>query len=162
MRIGIFAGMERAFPAALIERLEGMRIAGEPVTAELVKLGSVREAPPRDYDLIVDRISHEINFYRVYCKVAALAGTYVINDPFWCCADDKFFGYSLARRLGIPVPKTVILPSKSYPPTTTAHSFRNLVYPLDWDADLRGDRLPRDPQAAHGGRLGERVQGPRP
>jgi len=134
MKIGIFAGMERAFPAALIERLRGMRIGGETTTAELVKLGAVREAPPKDYDLIVDRISHEINFYRVYCKVAALAGTYVVNDPFWFSADDKFFGYSLARRLGIPVPKTVILPSKSYPPATTPHSFRNLVYPLDWDA----------------------------
>ena len=134
MKIGIFAGLERPFPAALIDRLNQMKIAGEAVQAELVKLGPVREAPARDYDLIVDRISHEIAYYRVYCKVAALAGTYVINNPFWFCADDKFFGYSLARRLGVPVPKTVIMPSKSYPSTVTPHSFRNLAYPLDWDA----------------------------
>ena len=101
--------------------------------AGLIQIGAVREAPPKDYDLIIDRISHELYLYRVYCKVAALAGTYVINNPFWFSADDKFFGYSLAKRLGVPVPKTVVLPSKAYPPTLTPYSFRNLVYPLDWD-----------------------------
>ena len=134
MKIGIFAGMERAFPGTLIDRLNGTTIAGERVVAELVKLGAVREAPPKQYDLIIDRISHEIYLYRIYCKVAALAGSYIINNPFWFSADDKFFGTSLARMLGVPVPKTVILPSKAYPPTLTPHSFRNLSYPLDWDA----------------------------
>jgi len=134
MKIGIFAGLERAFPGALIDRLNRTTIAGEPVVAELVQIGAVRDALPKEYDLIIDRISHEIYLYRVYCKVAALAGTYIINNPFWFSADDKFFGTSLARRLGVPVPKTVILPSKAYPPTLTPHSFRNLRYPLDWEA----------------------------
>lgn len=134
MKVGIFAGLERPFPAALIDRLNRTRIAGEAVTAELIQIGAVREAPPRAYDLIVDRISHEIYLYRTYCKVAALAGTYVINNPFWFCADDKYFGYSLARRLGVVVPKTMILPSKAYPRALTPFSFRNLVFPLDWDA----------------------------
>ena len=92
------------------------------------------EAPPKDYDVILDRISHELYLYRAYCKVAALSGTYVINNPFWFCADDKFFGYSLAKHLNVPVPKTLILPSKSYPSALTPYSFRNLVYPMDWEA----------------------------
>jgi len=134
MKIGIFAGLERAFPGTLMDRLNHTTIAGEPVKAELIKLGAVREAPPKEYDLIIDRISHELYLYRVYCKVAALSGTYIINNPFWFSADDKFFGTALARRLGVPVPRTVILPSKAYPATLTPHSFRNLEYPLDWDA----------------------------
>jgi hypothetical protein len=134
MKIGIFAGLERAFPGTLMDRLNATTMAGERVVAELVQLGAVREAPPKEYDLIVDRISHEIYMYRVYCKVAALAGTYVINNPFWFSADDKFFGTSLARVLGVPVPKTVLLPSKAYPSTLTPHSFRNLRFPLDWEA----------------------------
>lgn len=35
--------------------------------------------------------------------------------------------------LGIPVPKTVLLPSKARPDNTTEKSFRNLVAPLDWE-----------------------------
>ena len=134
MKVGIFAGLERAFPGTLIDRLNKTTIAGEKVVAELIQLGAVRENAPKEYDLIIDRISHEIYLYRVVCKVAALAGSYIINNPFWFSADDKFFGTALAHRLGVPVPRTVILPSKSYPATLTPHSFRNLRYPLDWEA----------------------------
>jgi hypothetical protein len=81
----------------------------------------------------VDRISHDIPFYRGYLKNAVLTGTKVINNPFWWSADDKFFNYSLAERLGVAVPPTVLLPHKDYPVGTTAKSMRNLEYPLDWD-----------------------------
>ena len=36
-------------------------------------------------------------------------------------------------KIGIPVPKTVILPSYELPTDTTNESFSNLAYPLDWD-----------------------------
>jgi len=57
----------------------------------------------------------------------------VINNPFWWSADDKFFNYALAEKLGVAVPKTVLLPSKQFPPMTNAQSFRNLEFPLHWD-----------------------------
>lgn len=66
-------------------------------------------------------------------KLAALKGVRVVNNPFWWSADDKFFNYALANETGIPVPKTVLLPSKNHPPDTTAESFRNLQYPLNWE-----------------------------
>jgi glutathione synthase/RimK-type ligase-like ATP-grasp enzyme len=84
--------------------------------------------------LIIDRISHDIPFYRSYLKNAVLTGTTVINNPFWWSADDKFFNYALAAKLGIAVPPTVLLPHKDHPPGTTARSMRNLEYPLNWDA----------------------------
>jgi hypothetical protein len=90
-------------------------------------------AVPSGYDVIVDRISHDIPFYRSYLKNAALSGTKVINDPFWWSADDKFFNYALAEKLGVAVPPTVLLPHKVHPPGTTDRSMRNLNYPLDWD-----------------------------
>jgi hypothetical protein len=62
-----------------------------------------------------------------------LAGTKVINNPFWWNADDKFFNYSLATYLGIAVPKTILLPQKEYKEGVVAESLRNLEYPLDWD-----------------------------
>jgi hypothetical protein len=83
--------------------------------------------------VIVDRISHDIPFYRAYLKNAVLAGTAVINNPFWWSADDKFFNYALAARLGVAIPPTVLQPHKRHPPNTTGLSMRNLEYPLNWD-----------------------------
>ena len=73
-----------------------MRMQLPDVTAEFVSIGAVRMDEPRRYRVIVDRISHDIPFYRAYLKNAALAGTTVINNPFWWSADDKFFNYALA------------------------------------------------------------------
>jgi hypothetical protein len=73
-------------------------------------------------------------FYRSYLKNAALSGTQVINNPFWWSADDKFFNYALASKLGVAVPRTVLLPHKHFPPDINEKSVRNLEYPLNWDA----------------------------
>ncbi|HVT93031.1 MAG TPA: hypothetical protein VHD76_09330 [Bryobacteraceae bacterium] len=131
-KVGIIYGMENTFPFALVEEINARRGAG--VHAESIVLGGVKMAKPSGYDVIVDRISHDIAFYRAYLKNAALNGTVVINNPFWWSADDKFFNYALASKLGVAVPKTVILPHKDHPPGTTAQSMRNLTYPLDWGA----------------------------
>jgi hypothetical protein len=130
MKIGILVGCEGTFPQALISEINN-RNAG--VTAEYIMLGGVRMAEPCPYDTIIDRISHEVPFYRAYLKSAVLAGAKVINNPFWWNADDKFFNYSLATYLGIAVPKTILLPQKDYKEGVVAESLRNLEYPLDWD-----------------------------
>ena len=129
-RIGIVFGMENTFPGALVEKVNGMN-AG--VTAEFVKIGTTTMAKPSGYDVIVDRISHDIPYYRSFLKNAVLGGTIVINNPFWWSADDKFFNYALASSLGVAIPKTVLIPSQRHPPNTTSESMRNLVYPLDWE-----------------------------
>ncbi|MBK9315543.1 MAG: hypothetical protein IPM55_15065 [Acidobacteria bacterium] len=131
MKIGILVGMESTFPPALIEKINGM---DRGVTAEYVKIGGVSMTDSNEYRLIFDRISHEIPFYRSYLKTAVLNGTIVVNNPFWWSADEKFFGYALASRLGLAVPKTILLPQKSYIPGVTEASLRNLEFPLDWEA----------------------------
>ena len=130
-RIGIIYGMENTFPAALVDRINAMRV--EEVHAEHVRLGGIKMAEPSGYRVIIDRISHDIPFYRAYLKNAALNGTTVINNPFWWGADDKFFNYALASKIGVAVPPTVLLPHKSHPPGTTDQSMRNLIYPLNWE-----------------------------
>jgi len=130
-KIGVIFGMENTFPGALVEKIKAMN--ADNVTAEFVKLGGVRMAEPSGYAVIVDRISHDIPFYRAYLKNAALTGTVVINNPFWWSADDKFFNYALASKLGVAIPPTVLLPHKQHPPGTTDQSMRNLEYPLNWD-----------------------------
>ena len=101
---------------------------------EFVQVGGVEMGRPSGYAVIVDRISHDMPFYRAYLKNAALTGTQIINNPFWWSADDKFFNYALADKLGIAVPKTVLLPHKQFPPQINDRSVRNLEYPLNWQA----------------------------
>ena len=130
-KIGVLFGMEDTFPGALVERINSMDLDG--INAEFVHIGGVRLDKPPAYSVIVDRISHDIPFYRAFLKHALLNGTFIINNPFWWSADDKFFNYSLAAKLGVAVPPTVILPHKHYPPGTNERSMRNLQFPLNWD-----------------------------
>ena len=81
--------------------------------------------------------AHEVEYYRGAMKHAALQGTYVINNPFWWSADDKFFNYALATKLGVAIPPTVLLPHKEHPTGTTERSMRNLRYPLDWESTFK-------------------------
>jgi glutathione synthase/RimK-type ligase-like ATP-grasp enzyme len=131
-KIGVLFGWENSFPSALMEQINARHAAG--IAAEFLQTGAVLASQALRYAVIVDRISHDIPFYRAFLKHAALSGTAVINDPFWCSADDKFFNYALAARLGVAVPPTVLLPQKEYAPGTTEKSLRNLEFPLDWDA----------------------------
>jgi glutathione synthase/RimK-type ligase-like ATP-grasp enzyme len=130
-RIGILFGLENTFPGALVERINSKNVDG--IVAEFVQTGSVALNKPPAYAVIVDRISHDIPFYRAYLKHAALWGSAIINNPFWWSADDKFFNYSLAAKLGVAVPPTVMLPHKNLPNKATDRTMRNLEYPLNWD-----------------------------
>ena len=131
-KIGVLFGRERSFPEAFIERVNSKNIKG--ITAEAVQIDKVMQGEPCGYAVIIDRISQDVPFYRAYLKNAALTGTAVINNPFWWSADEKFFNNCLATKIDVPVPKTVILPSKDLPADTTDQSFANLTFPLDWDS----------------------------
>lgn len=130
-KVGILFGMEDTFPWAFINKVNEL---GEgKVVAEPVSIDKVQQGIDYGYHVIIDRISQEVPFYRAYLKNAALMGTAVINNPFWWSADEKFFNNCLSLQLGVPVPKTILLPSKERPTDTTDKSFRNLTAPLDWD-----------------------------
>ncbi len=131
-KIGILFGMENTFPYAFVERVNELTGKKE-IEASLVQIGKVEQAIPSGYDVIIDRISQDVPFYRAFLKNAALCGTAVINNPFWWSADEKFFNNCLAVKLGVPVPKTVLLPSKERPDDTSETSFRNLKFPMDWN-----------------------------
>lgn len=147
-RIGLLVGQERSFADALIAEVN-RRQAG--VMAEIVKLGGTVMNERCQYDVLIDRIWHEVPYYHSYLKNAALQGAYVINNPFWRVADDKYFGTSLAEAIGVAVPKTVVLPNKDYIPGVIDASLRNLSYPLDWDGYLAYTGLPAVLKAHWGG-----------
>jgi len=131
-KIGILFGQEHSFPPAFVERVN-QKTGGKDIFAEFVKIDKVIQDEPCGYDVVIDRISQDVPFYRAWLKNAALTGTAVVNNPFWWSADEKFFNNALATKIGVAVPRTVLLPSNQPPPNTNDKSFRNLSYPLDWE-----------------------------
>src|SRR5213596_2148565 len=149
LKVGLLVGREWSFPPAFIEEVNRR---DEGVIAEFVKLGGTRMDEPCPYAVIIDRISQEVPYYRVYLKYAVLQGVTVVNNPFMWTADDKFFEATLAAKLGVAHPKTVVLPNKDYVPgIVPTESLRNLVYPLDWQAVVDYVGLPCVLKDAHGG-----------
>lgn len=130
-KIGILFGQENTFPQAFVDRINSKKESG--IEAELAHINKVVQGEHIGYEVLIDRISQDVPFYRAMLKNAAISGTAVINNPFWWSADDKFFNNALATKIGVAVPKTVILPSNQHPDDTTDKSFRNLAYPLDWE-----------------------------
>jgi len=132
MRIGVLRGRENSFPDAFIAKVNSM---GKGVHAEYVQLGGTKMNEPVAYRVILDRMSHEVPYYAVFLKMAMLQGCYVINNTFWRSADDKFFGYAAAEKLGIAEPKTVVLPNHRYVEDVNDESLRNL-WPIDFSMYL--------------------------
>jgi len=131
-KIGVLHGKERSFPMAFVERINSKNISG--ITAESVRIDKAIQGEPTGYAVIIDRISQDVPFYRTWLKNEALTGTAVINNPFWWSADDKYFNNCLMTKVGVPIPKTAIIPSRDHPDDTTEDSFSNLAFPMDWES----------------------------
>jgi hypothetical protein len=154
LKIGLIVGREWSFPPAFIEAVNAR---DEGVVAEYVKVGAPRMDEAVPYAVVLDRISHEVPFYRSYLKHAVLEGTTVVNNPFLWSAGDRYVGATLATRLGVSTPRTVVLPHKEYAPGIVHdESLRNLVYPLDWQGVVDYVGLPcvlKDARDGSGGNL---------
>lgn len=151
-RVGLFVGREWSWPPAFVEEVNRR---DEGVVAELALVGGEPLDEQVRYDVLIDRISHRVPMYRSYLKKAIVDGRVVVNNPFMWSADDRFLGARLVSRLGIAVPRTVLLPNKDYAPgIVPTESLRNLEYPLDWEAIVGYVGLPCIVRDAHeaGGR----------
>jgi len=148
-KIGLLVGREWSFPPAFINEVNNRDV---DIVAEYVMLGGTYMDEPNPYSVIVDRISHEVPYYRSYLKNAVLQGVTVVNNPFMWTSDDKYFEASLANKLGIASPKTIVLPNKEYiPGIIHPDSLRNLKAPLDWQGIVDYLGLPCVLKDAHGG-----------
>ena len=147
-RIGLIFGMEDTFPWALIDAINAR--AGDRVEAGPAEISYLKDDGVFPYDLLLDRISHEVLFYRTYVKCAAASGVQIVNNPIWWSADDKFFDNLVAKAVDVAVPRTVLLPHKDYPPNTEAKSFRNMRW-VNWDEVFDYLKFPIFMKPAYGG-----------
>jgi hypothetical protein len=148
VKIGLMVGREERFPAALIESINNR---GAGVTAEMVHISGTPATAAIPYQVIIDRISHEVPFYRTYLTKAVADGAVIINNPFWWSADNKYFEVVLAERVGVPVPRTVALPNRTYDADIIDRSLRNLVLPIPWEEIAAYTGLPAVLKPATGG-----------
>ena len=157
-KIGILFGQENTYPQAFVDRVNAKKPEG--IVAEWVRIDKVIQAETDAYAVIIDRISQDVPFYRAYLKNAALSGTAVINNPFWWTADDKFFNNGLAEKIGVAVPRSVLLPSNQHPPNTDSQFHAESDLSARMGIDLRLCRLSGIPETVFGRRLEKCLPGP--
>src|SRR5436309_349897 len=96
--IGLLIGRENTFPGPFIDTVN-QKGAKDGITAELAVLGGTSEVAEPYHAVLVDRISHEVPYYRAHLKSAVLMGTVVINDPFSSDARTSCRSATTRRRL---------------------------------------------------------------
>ena len=136
--IGLLLGTEEDWPHAfetLLGRLGPVawggathRVTSERITIEPFDL----RARPR-YDLVVDRLAWWYFVPREWLKkVALMDDVYLLNSPFTFQAMEKHAAYCAMLRLGLKVPRTVLIPHK-HPPENTRFEYTAAKYNLPFD-----------------------------
>ncbi|WP_425155434.1 ATP-grasp domain-containing protein [Candidatus Palauibacter sp.] len=122
-RIGLSLGADLCWPIAyreILRRLDlripspdgTLRFQVEDVTIEPFDL----QKPVR-YDLVIDRLTHWYFPTREWIKkCVVMDDLYVFNNPWSVQSMEKHSTYCAMMRLGLPVPRTWLIPPKSYDP----------------------------------------------
>ena len=91
-------------------------------------------AKPR-YELVVDRLAYWYFLPREWLKkVALMDDVYLLNIPFTFQAMEKHAAYCAMLRLGLKVPKTVLVPHKN-PPDNARFAYTAAKYNQPFDLD---------------------------
>ena len=136
--IGLLLGTEEDWPRAF-ETLLGRigPIKHEGTTHELSTERITIEPFPLDYkpryDLVIDRLAWWYYVPREWLKkVALMDDVYLLNSPFTFQSMEKHAAYCAMLRLGIKVPKTVLIPHKN-PPETSRFQYTAAKYNQPFD-----------------------------
>jgi len=144
--IGLLLGAEEDWPQAFEEILRRVgpvtvdgvthRLTSERLTIEPFDLTDVVRT-----DLVIDRLAHWYYHPREWLKKAALVnGTYLLNSPFTFQSMEKHSAYCAMLRLGLKVPKTILVPYKN-PVDNVRWAYTSAKYNRDFDLDAIADQL---------------------
>ena len=140
-QIGLLLGAEKDWPRAFVEILSkvGTIRAGEAehaFHAEPLRIHPFELTDDVSSDLVIDRLAHWYFHPREWLKKAALVnGTYLLNSPFTFQSMEKHSAYAAMIRLGLKVPRTVLLPYK-HPVQNQRWGYTSATWndPFDLDA----------------------------
>jgi hypothetical protein len=120
-RIGLSLGADVCWPACfegIVRKLDPqVRVGRQRVRFEVSRLtiDPFRLDDPSKYDLVIDRLTHWYHLSREWIKKAViLDGVYVFNNPWSVQSNEKHTTYCAMMRLGLPIPRTWLIPPKEY------------------------------------------------
>ena len=120
-RIGLSLGADVCWPICFEDIVSDLALElpldGETVRfdVERVTIEPFDIAAPRKYDLVIDRLTHWYHLSREWVKkVILMDGTYVFNNPWSVQSMEKQTSYCAMMDLGMPVPRTWLVPPKEY------------------------------------------------
>ncbi len=119
--IGLSLGADICWPLAFEQILTDsklkLRVGKETVdfSCERVGLEPFALSQGCKYDVVIDRLTHWFTLQREWIKKGVLMDDlYVYNNPWSVQSYEKHSSYCAMSALGMPIPKTVMLPQKSY------------------------------------------------
>jgi hypothetical protein len=145
--IGLLLGAEEDWPQAfeaLVRRLGPVadqtgkthEFVTERLTIEPFDLND-----PVRTDLVIDRLAYWYYHPREWLKKAALMnGTYLLNSPFTFQSMEKHSAYCAMLRLGLKIPRTVLVPYKN-PVDNVRWAYTAAKYNKPFDLDAIADDL---------------------
>ncbi len=120
-KIGLSLGGDLCWPICYAEIMKTLDLAlpvgGDTVRFEVETVSIEPYDLQQDcpYDLVIDRLTHWYHTSREWIKKSVLMdGLYVYNNPWSLQSMEKQTSYCAMMRLGMPVPKTWMVPPKSY------------------------------------------------
>ena len=145
--IGLLLGTEEDWPAAfetILRRLGPVADAsGEQHTFDVERITiepfDLRYRPR--YDLVIDRLAYWYYHPREWLKkIALMDDVYLLNSPFTFQSMEKHAAYCAMIRLGLKVPRTVLVPFKN-PPDHAKWAYTAAQYNAPFDLDAIAERL---------------------
>lgn len=123
-KIGLLLGDEDDWPyafEALLRHLDPViEYQGKALRYEVerIRIHPFNLRAPTRYSLVIDRLAYWHTHPREWLKKAALInGVYLLNNPFTFQSMEKHSAYCAMMRLGLPIPDTWLIPSKTGPDT---------------------------------------------
>jgi hypothetical protein len=139
--IGLLLGTEEDWPAAfetIMSRLGPVTDGGgrrHTIETERVTIEPFDLCDRPRHDLVIDRLAYWYYHPREWLKkVAMMDDVYLLNSPFTFQSMEKHAAYCAMLRLGLKVPRTVLVPFKN-PPENTRYATTAARYNQPFDLD---------------------------
>jgi hypothetical protein len=145
--IGLLLGAEEDWPQAfeaLLGRVGPVKDqtgTTHEFSAERLSIEPFDLTDPVRVGLVIDRLAYWYYHPREWLKKAALMnGTYLLNSPFTFQAMEKHSAYCAMLRLGLKIPRTVLVPYKN-PVDNVRWAYTSAKYNRPFDLDAIADDL---------------------
>ena len=144
--IGLLLGAEEDWPRAfesILGLVGPLKVGGESIElrSERLRISPFDLTDPVEPGLVIDRLAYWYYHPREWLKKAALMNdTYLLNSPFTFQSMEKHSAYCAMLRLGMKIPKTVLVPYKN-PVDNVRWAYTSAKYNDRFDLDAIAEEV---------------------